>query len=173
MHVILKTTIAAGTALALLSACAQTPHGPRVQAMPGANKSFEAYAQDQEVCKQYAKQQVEGQADNANERALGATVIGGLLGTGVGAVLGGGRGAAVGAAVGGVGGAAVGTGASSSDQRGIQQQYDNAYTACMSAKGNAVAQPVYVVPQPVYVAPPPPAVYYAPPPGAAVPPPGP
>jgi len=177
------------TVLALLSACAQTPMGPRVQVMPGQNKPFEVFQQDQAVCKQYATEQVNGQAENANERGLGTALVGGALGAGLGAVIGGGRGAAVGAATGGVVGTAVGAGSSQHTQLSIQQQYDNAYTACMASKGNQVPQPVVVQPtviyaqppQPVYVVPaaptyyaaPPQAPVYAPPPGAVAPPPPP
>jgi len=185
--------LASLTVLSLLCGCAQTPMGPRIQTYPGANKPFETYQQDDVSCRQYAATQVNGQAENANERAAGVALLGAALGTGVGAVAGGGRGAAVGAAVGGVAGTAVGAGSSQSAQGGIQQQYDNAYAACMTAKGNQVAQPVvvhpatiyyapapvYYAPAPVYAAPapvyaaPPPAPVYAPPPGAAIPPPPP
>jgi len=61
-------------------------------------------------------------------------------------------------------------------------QYDNAYAACMSSKGNivqapvtyrpvTVVQPVYAAPPVVYTAPPP-VVYAAPPPSGYAPPPG-
>ena len=62
-----------------LAACADQPTGPRVHVMPGAGKSFEAFAQDQAICKQYAGDQVRGQAHDANERALIETVIGPVL----------------------------------------------------------------------------------------------
>jgi len=169
--------------------------GPRVQVMPGPNKPFEVFQQDQAICKQYASDQVTGQAENANERAVGTALLGGTVGAGVGAVVGGGRGAGVGAATGGALVTAVGASNSQHAQGGIQQQYDNAYSACMYSKGNQVAQPVVVhpaiiyapPPQPVYVvpaapvyvapapvyAPPAQAPVYAPPPGAAIPPPPP
>jgi len=185
----LSRSIVSATVLALLSACAGTPMGPRVQVLPGPNKPFEVFQQDQTICKQYAADQVNGQAENANERAVGTALLGGAVGAGVGAVVGGGRGAGVGAVTGGALGTAVGAGNSQHAQGGIQQQYDNAYSACMYSKGNQVAQPVvvhpaviyapppqpvYVVPAaPVYAAPPPQAPVYAPPPGAAVPPPPP
>lgn len=179
------------SALVLLDGCAATPMGPHVQVLPAPNKPFEVFQQDQILCKQYASDQVSGQAESANERGIGTALVGGALGAGLGAVIGGGRGAAVGAAAGGVAGTAVGAGSSQHTQLSIQQQYDNAYMQCMSAKGNQLPQapvvvqptiiyttpqPVYVTPQPVYVAPQP--VYaqppvYAPPPGAAVPPPPP
>jgi len=168
--------------LLAVTGCAGTPMGPRVQVLPAANKSFEVFQQDQAVCKQYATDQVSGQADSANEKAVGTALVGGVLGAGLGAVIGGGRGAAVGAASGGVLGSAVGAGNSQHQQGGIQQQYDNAYVQCMSAKGNQVPAPpvrtviqpmvVYPAPPPVVYAPAPTVIYTAPPPVGYAPPPG-
>jgi hypothetical protein len=122
----------------VLSGCAQTPLGPTVQVMPGPGKSFEAFTFDQAGCKQYAESSVAGQAQNANNRAVGAAAIGTVLGAGLGAAIGGGRGAAIGAGSGAVAGTGVGMGSSSNEQYGIQQQYDNAYAQCMYSKGNMV-----------------------------------
>ena len=75
----LKLTTAS-VALALgLGACAQTPTGPHVQVLPAQGKPFEVFAQEQATCKQYAADQVSGQAENANERAVATTLIGGSL----------------------------------------------------------------------------------------------
>ena len=100
---------------------------------------------------------VAGQAQNANNRAVGAAAIGTILGAGLGAAIGGGRGAAIGAGSGALAGTGVGMGGSSNEQYGIQQQYDNAFAQCMYAKGNMV--PGYG-PMMVNAPPPPP-----PPPG--------
>ena len=100
---------------------------------------------------------VAGQAQNANNRAVGAAAIGTVLGAGLGAAIGGGRGAAIGAGSGAIAGTGVGMGGSSNEQYGIQQQYDNAFAQCMYAKGNMV--PGYG-PMMVNAPPPPP-----PPPG--------
>jgi len=166
------------SALFALSGCSSTPLGPKVQVLPAANKPFEVFRMEQAECKQYAADQVNGQAESANTRAVGAALIGGALGAGLGAAVGGGRGAAIGAAGGGVVGTAVGASTSQHSQGGIQQQYDNAYTQCMYAKGNQVAQPVHTVVQPVVVYPQPqviyaqpPAVYYAVPPAVTYAPP--
>jgi len=83
--------------------------------------------------------------------------------------LGGGHGAAIGAAGGAVAGTAVGASTSSKEQRGIQEQYNDAYAQCMAAKGNQIQQPVIVRPQTTVIysqpAPPPTIVYtQAPPP---------
>lgn len=193
MRQIKYTSVAVVLALGL-GACAETPLGPRVQVMPAPGKPFEVFIQEQNMCKQFADDQVRGQAQNANEKAVAETVIGAALGAGLGAAVGGGRGAGVGAAVGGTAGTVAGASSSSHAQLGIQQQYDNAYSQCMYSKGNQVAVPVapvrviqYAAPPVIYAAPPP-VVYvqppaqgyapppapqqgYAPPPGAVAPPP--
>jgi outer membrane lipoprotein SlyB len=156
----------------MLAACASTPMGPTVHAMPPQGKPFDQFAAEQASCKQYADNQVRGQADNANTTGILEGVGGIVLGAGLGAALGGGHGAAVGAGLGAVGGTAVGANTSSHQQHGIQQQYNDAYLQCMSAKGNQIPQPAVVAPRPsttiIYTqpAPPPPTVVYttAPPP---------
>jgi len=131
------------TTLALLAGCAQTPVGSTVQVMPGPGKSFEAFQADQVNCKDYAGSQVKGQAEQANQRAVGAAVLTTLLGAALGGAVGSGWGAAgqgagVGAAAGAATGTAVGADMSASDQVGIQVQYDNAYAQCMYARGDLV-----------------------------------
>jgi hypothetical protein len=131
--------ISGATALGLLLAgCAQTPLGPTVQVMPGPGKSFDAFQYDQAGCRQFADASVAGQAQNANNRAVGAAAIGTVLGAGLGAAIGGGRGAAIGAGSGAIAGTGFGMSGSSNEQMGIQQQYDNAFAQCMYAKGNMV-----------------------------------
>lgn len=156
-----------GTTL-LLAACASTPMGPTVQALPAKGKSFDQFQMEQYTCKQYADDQIREQADRANSTGLLEGVGGTILGAGLGAAIGGGHGAAIGAAGGAVAGTAVGAGTSSNEQHGIQQQYNNAYVQCMVAKGNKI-QPVYrPAPPPTVIyqqaPPPPPTVIYAPPP---------
>jgi len=137
----------------LLGGCAATPMGPTVPVMPAANKPFEVFQQDQLVCKQFAEQQVGGQAESANTKAIGGAALGTLLGAGLGAAVGGGSGAAIGAGSGAVLGTGFGAASSSGTQLTIQQQYDNAYSQCMYSKGNQVPgfQPAVV-----YAPPPPP-----------------
>ncbi len=183
-----RTATVGLSAILLLQGCAATPMGPTVQAMPAQNKPFDVFAQEQVSCKQYASDQVSGQAEEANQRAIGTGLLTTALGAGLGAAVGGGRGAGIGAATGGVVGTAVGSGNSEHAQLSIQQQYNNAYSQCMYAKGNQIVQPpvavirptvvyappptvVYASPPPVVYAPPP-GVVYAPPPGAMAPPPG-
>jgi hypothetical protein len=155
-----KTSSAALAILATLSGCAAPPLGPTIPVMPAANKPFDVFAQDKAVCMQFASSQVSGQAEQANNQAVGGALLGTALGAGLGAAVGGGRGAAIGAASGAVVGTGYGAGSSSNAQYGIQWQYNNAYAECMYSHGNQV--PGYGP-----AAPPPP------PPGWAVPPPPP
>lgn len=127
-----------------LAGCAQTPLGPTVSAVPSPGKSFEMFQADQASCQQYAAGQVKGQAEQANQRAVGAAVLTTVLGAGLGAAAGSfsgvaGQGAGLGAASGSLVGAAVGAQTSSAEQMGIQQQYDNAFVQCIYAKGHDVA----------------------------------
>jgi uncharacterized protein YcfJ len=127
----------------MLVGCATTPMGPTIQVMPGLNTSFDTFQTDQLVCKNYAAQQVQGQADAVNQRAVGGAVLGTVLGAGLGAAVGGaygnaGAGAAIGAASGVGAGTLYGANASTQAQWSIQQQYDNAYAQCMYSKGDQV-----------------------------------
>jgi hypothetical protein len=120
-----------------------TPVGPTVGVMPGRGKSFATFQSDNATCKGFAAEQVKGQAEAANQRAVGTGLLTSVLATGLGAAAGGlagdaGGGAAVGAALGVGGGTAVGAGNSSVDQANIQQQYDNAFSQCMYSKGDQV-----------------------------------
>ena len=134
-----RTVLALGASgLLLLQGCAQVPTGPLVQVMPGPNKPFEAFQQDQGYCKQYAASQVAGEAERANQRGLGAALLTTVLGVGLGAAAGGGYGAGVGAAGGAAVGAAAGGGGAGGSQALIQYRYDVAYMQCMYARGNQV-----------------------------------
>jgi uncharacterized protein YcfJ len=133
-----KTTLISTFAILVLTGCAMQPMGPTVQVMPAPNKPFEVFQQDQTLCKQYAEQQVSGQAQAANNQAVGSSVLGSGLGAALGAALGGGSGAGVGAASGAIAGAGAGVEGSQAAQLTIQQRYDIAYQQCMYAKGNQV-----------------------------------
>jgi uncharacterized protein YcfJ len=128
------------TSLALVAGCATPPPGPTVAVMPGQNKNFDAFAADQAVCTGYANQQTYGQAQVANNQAVGGAILGTVLGAGIGAAAGGGTGAAIGAASGALAGTTLGAGYSGSANYGIQQRYNIAYAQCMAAKGNQVPQ---------------------------------
>lgn len=166
-----RASLAASVATLLgLSACVQPPMGPTVAVMPGPNKPFGAFNEDQSICRQFAEQQIGGaqQAQNtATTNTLIGAGVGTVLGAGLGAAIGGGRGAAIGAASGAIGGTAIGASQAAGTTMSVQQRYDVAYEQCMYSRGNQV--PGYVQPAPVYAAPP----GYAPPPPAYAPPPPP
>jgi uncharacterized protein YcfJ len=149
-----RGSLMAACCAVLLGGCASEPMGPTIQVLPAPNAPFQAFVDDQNICKQYASQQVAGQADAANQKAVGGAVLTTALGAGLGAAIGGGRGAGIGAAGGAGIGAAGGAGASSNAQLSIQDQYNNAYAQCMYSKGNQV--PGF---QPAYAPPPPPPQY--------------
>ena len=132
----------------LLTGCATNPTGPMVRVMPAPNKPFEVFAQEQTDCEHYASDQVVGGAQAANNRALGATALGAVLGLGIGAATGSGRAATVGAATGGAIGVAAGANQSSYAGYGVQRRYDIAYSQCMYAKGNYVPGMMAAAPPP-------------------------
>ena len=69
---IVTLTLTLSAAL-LLAACAVPPSGRTVLVLPGPNKPFEAFQQDQAACTQYAASQVQGQAQQANARVTDRT----------------------------------------------------------------------------------------------------
>jgi hypothetical protein len=153
----LRLSIAALTPVLLLSACATEPLGPTIPVMPAPNKPFDLFQSDQALCKQYASNEVQGGAQQANNRQVGTAVVGTLLGAGLGAAIGGGRGAAIGAGAGALGGTAVGAGPAQNAQGSLQERYNLSYAQCMYSRGNQV--PGYT---PAGAAPPPPPPGYAP-----------
>lgn len=170
------TAVASAAILMTVSACVQAPMGPTVAVMPGPNKPFAAFNEDQAVCRQFAEQQIGGaqQAENTatNQTLIGAGV-GTLLGAGLGAAIGGGRGAAIGAGAGALGGTAIGASRAQDTTMSVQQRYNIAYEQCMYSRGNQVPGYVQPAPQGSYPPPPPPPPPGYPPPPAYAPPPPP
>jgi uncharacterized protein YcfJ len=152
-----STSAAAIAAVLALSGCVSAPIGPTVAVMPGPNKPFAAFQEDQAVCRQFAEQQIGG-AQTASQTGTNQTLLGAgvgtLLGAGLGAAVGGGRGAAIGAGVGALGGTAVGASNAQRTEMTVQRRYDIAYEQCMYSRGNQV--PGYVQPNPSPPPPPPP-----------------
>jgi len=130
-----------------LSACAQAPTSPSVLALPGQNKPFAQFQSEDANCRGYAQQQTAGMAEQANNRAVGAAVLGTALGAASGALIGApfrggaGIGAGYGAGAGLATGAAIGAGQSDAANYTLQQRFDIAYTQCMYAAGNSVQSP--------------------------------
>jgi len=151
-----RTATRALTLVALLAAgCASQPTAPTVRVLPGPNKPFQVFQEEDAYCRQYASTQVSGDADKANNDTLLDTGIGAVGGAALGAIIGGGRGAAVGAGLGAGGGAAVGAGHGDRKQWSAQQRYDYAYEQCMYSKGNQIPG-TYYAPQAAPPPPPPP-----------------
>jgi len=162
----MKLKCAAGilSIVVMLSGCATIPPGPSVMVLPGNGKPFEAFQADDSVCRQWAQNQTEWNANQTvNKDLAGGTIAGGALGAAAGALIGAasgnvGPGAAIGAGAGLLGGAALGSAQGYGAGREVQRRYDNAYQQCMYAKGNQI--PAYVQPYRSLNSPPPP-----PPPG--------
>ena len=133
-----RVSVAIVAGMLLLGACAQTPMGPTVPVMPGPSTSFSQFQNDQAVCRNFAQQAVQDQAQGANVRGLGTAALTTALGAGLGAAIGGGRGAGIGAAGGALGGAGLAARSTSNANVSIQAQYDNAFASCMFSLGNSV-----------------------------------
>lgn len=130
------TKILALASFLSLAACAETPQNSSVGMLPPPGKSFDVFQQEQEYCRQAARQYVYGEAEHQNHRALFGGLGTTLLGAGIGAAAGGGEGAAIGAAAGALGGTLGGGFYSNGKEKPIQKEYDNQYSACMIARGN-------------------------------------
>jgi YMGG-like Gly-zipper len=155
------------SALLLLAGCTQVPLGPSVAVMPTPGKPFDLFVSEENLCRNYAEQQVGISPQQATQNS---TVTGAVAGTALGAAAGGaigaafgspGPGAAVGAGTGLLTGSAVGANAGYGASWTIQRRYDIAYEQCMYAKGNQIpgfpityAQPP-PLPSPPSIPPPP------------------
>lgn len=128
--------VASLAAVLLLAGCASVPSGPSVLVLPGTNRDYTEFRDDDMLCRQYASQQV-GQPDN--DPAVRNAVIGTVIGAAAGAAIGGDhRGAGVGAGTGLLIGSLAGADATQRRGYGSQRQYDNVYIQCMYGKGHRV-----------------------------------
>jgi len=142
-------------ALALAGCAVAPPTGPDVMALPGKDKSLEAFQADDVACRQYASAQIGyfSPAEAATQSAVGSTVLGTVLGAAAGAAIGAATGnpaagAAIGAGGGFLAGGAAGIGAAQASELSLQRRYDMGYLQCMSAKGENV--PVAAAAYPAY-----------------------
>ena len=111
------------SALVVLSGCATMPTGPMVPVMPSPGKPFEVFMADDNVCREWAQQQIGGASpsETANQNTATGAVVGTLVGAGIGAAIGAATGnVAAGAAIGGgaglLGGTAVGSNAGAASE---------------------------------------------------------
>ena len=157
--------MAALCAASILAGCATAPQGPRVAIMPTPGKPLDLFAQEEQYCRSYAQQSIG--PDTSAERAVGAAVVGTLLGAAVGSAMSGRRhnNTGAGAAAGLMMGSAIGAGNSAAEGQSAQHRYDIAYQQCMVSKNNQPAQQGYAQQQPrvVYVPQAAPQPYYPPP----------
>jgi hypothetical protein len=128
-----------------LGACAVAPPtGPSAMALPGKDKPFAAFQEDDATCRQYASAQIGvSPSEAATQSAIGSAALGTAIGAAAGAALGAaagnpGLGAAAGAGAGLLGGTAVGANAGAVSGRSMQARYDMAYMQCMYGHGNSV-----------------------------------
>lgn len=131
----------------LLAACTSIPTGPSTMALPGSGKNFDQFRVDDASCRDYALAQVGGTSTNqtANNAGLKSAAAGAVVGAAAGAAMGGHEGAGAGAGVGLLMGSIMGVDTARQSAYGTQQQYDNAYTQCMYAKGERVAVPAQFI----------------------------
>ena len=73
-------------AVVLLGGCVALPTGPSVMALPGTGKNFDQFRYDDNLCRQYAYDQVGGLT--ANQAATDSAVNSAVVGTWLGAALG-------------------------------------------------------------------------------------
>jgi hypothetical protein len=168
-------TLTVLAALLALGGCVSVPTGPSVMAMPGKDKPYEVFRQEQAQCEQYAQESIGGAAQATQNNTVNSAAVGTAVGAVAGAMIGAasghaGAGAAIGGGSGLLIGSAAGSNASASGNYSMQQRYDMTYSQCMYSKGNQVQQPAQVTTyvyrrryydDPVYYAP---RGYYGPPP---------
>ncbi|OYV26097.1 MAG: hypothetical protein B7X08_03210 [Acidocella sp. 20-63-7] len=141
----LKTLPAGLFVATLLAGCAYPPpSAPSIAVMPGKDKSYTAFQQDDYTCRSMAAQSI-GYTSTAqtNEAAVGSAVTGTAIGAAAGAAIGAaagnaGAGAAIGAGTGLLAGSAAGAAGTGYSDMQLQRQYDISYSQCMAAKGNEV-----------------------------------
>lgn len=125
----------------LTSACAvPSPNAPSVMVLPGTGKNFEQFRADNELCRQFASEQLNsaGGEKAISASGMGTTALGTALGAAAGAAINGGRGAAAGAGGGFALGGLAGVNAAETAAGRLQQRYDISYQQCMYANGHRI-----------------------------------
>lgn len=141
----MKIDIAVPTSLVCLillaSGCAvPSPNAPSVMVLPGTGKNFDQFRTDNELCRQFASEQLNnaGGESAITASGIGSTALGTALGAAAGAAINGGRGAAAGAGGGFALGGLAGVNASETAAGRLQQRYDISYQQCMYANGHRI-----------------------------------
>jgi hypothetical protein len=128
-------------ALVALAGCTVLPPDePSVLVLPGQGKSFDQFRADNDICKQFAHEQVAGRTPGSVgvDSGVRSAAVGTLLGAAAGAAINGGHGASVGAGTGLALGGLSGAGAANDASSQLQQRYDIGYEQCMYAKGHRI-----------------------------------
>jgi hypothetical protein len=151
----IRCALAIIAALALAGCTVAPPTGPNVIALPGKDKSLEAFQADDAACRQYASAQIgyAAPAEAATDSVLGSAALGTVVGAAAGAAIvaatgNPAAGAAIGAGGGLLTGGVAGLGAGQQSGMSLQRRYDVGYLQCMSAKGESV--PVASAAYPLY-----------------------
>jgi len=136
----LKISAAVALAALVLGGCATAPTGPSVMVYPGSGKSFDQFRADEHDCRQYAYNEIGGDAaaQNVNNSAATSAVVGTAIGALAGAAIGGHNAAGVGAGVGLIAGSSAGANQDARGSYSMQRRYDMSYLQCMYSKGNKV-----------------------------------
>jgi hypothetical protein len=169
---ILRLLVAVGVTVGMAGCAVTPPSNPTIVALPAKGKSLNEFQQDDYGCRNYASQVVNPAANSqqAQSAGLAAPALGTAGGAAAGALVGAGAGnagsgAAVGAGSGLLLGSAMGATQHKRTEASLQQQYNNAYAQCITAKGNTIGIPRLVpvmvrASAVIYV--PPPYYYYVP-----------
>jgi hypothetical protein len=131
---ILRWFVAVGVAVSAAGCAVVQPSNPTIMALPAKGKSLNEFQQDDYGCRAYASQVVNPAANSHQAQSAGSAAP------------------------------ATGTTQHKQTEASLQQQYNNAYAQCITAKGDTIGMP-RPVPAMVRV----PAVIYAPPPYYYVP----
>ncbi len=128
------------SSLMTLLACAAVPPGPEVEVMPSPDKSFEQFANDDLVCRDFAADRSGAVKAAAGQETAKGAVAGAAAGAVAGAMIGHGDSEAIGT---GAGAGLILGGAHGMEQEHeardtVQYRYDTAYMQCMYAKGHQV-----------------------------------
>jgi len=145
-------------AFALSGCVVAPPAGPSVMALPGAGKDYQAFQQDDLLCRQYAAGQTgyANPSQAATQSAVGSAAVGTAVGAAAGALIGAatgnaGAGAAIGAGSGLLFGSAAGAGNAYASASSVQAGYDIGYSQCMVARGDTIqALPTAYAAYPAY-----------------------
>src|SRR5258708_29143880 len=134
------------TVLALVSGCVAAPSGPTVSVLPAPGKPFERFAEEDAYCKQFARQQVTGAPEQANDQVIASAVVGTVLGTALGGAIAGGQGAGVGATAGALLGPAPPSGNSPRSPRSLPHAHNTGYRPRNGAQGHQTSARPRVAP---------------------------